>query len=113
MLGRFLLPTPDGLHNTNLDNIAADSLPLLTMLACVPSLRLFARHRRHADLVESMLPYTVLMGDANTLSRTGCALPMEPVVLQAFRQYTSCQRVLTGVLQFPLLCRFFTASASS
>ena len=47
----LVLPVPDGLHNTNMDNIFADSLPLLTMLACVPVLRLFARQQKLTDLV--------------------------------------------------------------
>ena len=47
----LVLPVPDGLHNTNMDNIFADSLPLLTMLACVPVLRLFARQQDFTDLV--------------------------------------------------------------
>ena len=55
MMRDFILPVPDGLHNTNMDNIFADSLPLLTMLACVPTLRLFARQRKHADLVSPHL----------------------------------------------------------
>ena len=47
----LILPVPNGLHNTNMDNILADSLPLVTMLACVPVLRLFARQQKHTDLV--------------------------------------------------------------
>ena len=53
MTPKFVLPVPDGLHNTNMDNILADSLPLLTMLACVPVLRLFVRQRNHMNLVRS------------------------------------------------------------
>ena len=49
----FILLVPDGMHNTNMDNILADSLPLLTMLACVPVLRMFVRQRNHMDLVRS------------------------------------------------------------
>lgn len=55
MLDNFILPLPDGLHNTNVDNILADSLPLLTMLACVPVLRLFVRQKNHTNLVKAHL----------------------------------------------------------
>lgn len=51
----LILPVPNGLHNTNMDNLLADSLPLLTMLACVPVLRLFARQHNFTDLVRSTL----------------------------------------------------------
>ena len=51
----LVLPVPDGLHNTNMDNLLADSLPLLTMLACVPVLRLFARQQNFTDLVRCTL----------------------------------------------------------
>ena len=50
----LVLSVPDGLHNTNMDNILANSLPLLTMLACVPVLRLFARQQNFLDLVRTL-----------------------------------------------------------
>lgn len=51
MLERFAVSLPDGLHNTNVGHIAADSLPLVTMLCCLPTMSLFWRHRRVLDLV--------------------------------------------------------------
>ena len=54
----LVLPVPEGLHNTNMDNIVADSLPLLTMLACVPVLRLFTRQQKLADLVRPLQQLT-------------------------------------------------------
>ncbi|BDA49895.1 hypothetical protein COCOBI_15-0230 [Coccomyxa sp. Obi] len=51
MLERFAVALPDGLHNTNVGNIVADSLPLTSMLCCLPTLTLFWRSGRVFDLV--------------------------------------------------------------
>ncbi len=53
MLERFAVALPDGLHNTNVGNIVADSLPLTSMLCCLPTLTLFWRSGRVSDLVSS------------------------------------------------------------
>ena len=98
MLGKFVLPTPDGLYNTNLDNIAADSLPLLTMLACIPSLRLFARHRKHVDLVDSMLTVHRSHGGCHHMLRllntAGSALPHGTHCVAGFQTMNVLQDVV-------------------
>ena len=60
----LILPVPDGLHNTNTNILIADSLPLLTMLACVPVLRLFARQQKLTEMVSSL---NIIYRDPDTL----------------------------------------------
>lgn len=46
-----MVALPDGLHNTNVGNMVADSLPLTSMICCLPTLTLFWRSGRLLDLV--------------------------------------------------------------
>ncbi|CAL8465576.1 g5112 [Coccomyxa elongata] len=59
MLERFAVALPDGLHNTNVGNIVADSLPLTSMLCCLPTLTLFWRSGRLFDLVVLCIGFTL------------------------------------------------------
>lgn len=51
MLERLSVSLPGGLQNTNVGNIVADSLPLTSMLCCIPTLSIYWRYKRSLDLV--------------------------------------------------------------